>query len=235
MFWWQKDAFMLHIKGVRMRERRGNENMEDDKKKAKLWWYVQSLTDKGRTVSNIYWYWEERQGKTLLSPGKQPASRTCPPCGSCLGRKRTAAGNAGAPCPQGWTAGGRNDNSHCCRFEENPAILDGQTHCLQLNTTEKIVSHKYMFNWRKMLLKQLVWVSNTNTIFWFSSKCHSYNWKYVIVFIKDEIYCLADKNLGIKNSLDLGLVHTEHIFASKNAQHRGSRDALLRLDAITNK
>lgn len=139
----------------------------------KLWFYVQSWTDKGRTVSSIYWHWEERQGKrgklygvNLLSPGEQPASRTCPPCGSCLGRKSTAECNAGDPCPGGWTAGGRNDNSRCCRLVENPAILDGRTHCLQLNTIEKIVLHKYMFNWRKMLQKQLVWVSNTNTIFY---------------------------------------------------------------------
>ncbi len=49
---------------------------------------------------DVYWNWEERQG-IFLSPGEQPASRTCPPCGSCLGQKRTAAGNAGDPCPRG--------------------------------------------------------------------------------------------------------------------------------------
>ncbi len=108
---------------------------------------------------DVYWNWEERQG-IFLSPGEQPASRTCPPCGSCLGQKRTAAGNAGDPCPRGWTAGGRNDNSHCCRLWENPAIPDGQTHCLQLNTIEKCLT-----DWRNMLQK-LVIVAHVDLSVW---------------------------------------------------------------------
>lgn len=62
---------------------------------------------------------------------RPPASRTCPLCGSCPGRRRTAVCSGGDPCPTGQTGAVHSGNFGCSLLWGNPATRDGQTHSLQ--------------------------------------------------------------------------------------------------------
>lgn len=62
---------------------------------------------------------------------RQPASRTCPPFGSCPGRRRRAGCSGGVPCPTGQTGAVHSGNSGRSLPWGNPATRDDQTHSLQ--------------------------------------------------------------------------------------------------------
>lgn len=62
---------------------------------------------------------------------RQPASRTCPPFGSCPGRRRRAGCSGGVPRPTGQTGAVHSGNSGRSLPWGNPATRDDQTHSLQ--------------------------------------------------------------------------------------------------------
>lgn len=71
------------------------------------------------------------RGREVSLRVRQPASRTCPPFGSCPGRRRRAVCSGGDPYPAGQTGAVRSGSSGRSLPWGNPATRDDQTHSLQ--------------------------------------------------------------------------------------------------------
>lgn len=73
---------------------------------------------------------------------RQPASRTCPPFGSCPGRRRRAGCSGGVPRPTGQTGAVHSGNSGRSLPWGNPATRDDQTHSLQHTQQRRVTMRK---------------------------------------------------------------------------------------------